>query len=231
MNEFIYKRKSIRKYDQAKLDESVLAKVREKIGNLKPLYPDIKYSVDIVGKTKGIFGITAPHYLIFGSEEKEGYRENIGFIGQQMDLFLAEEGLGVCWLGMAKPEEEPENALPFVISIAFGTPAEQLYRQLSEFKRKAPEDMSEGSDPRLEAARLAPSGMNAQNWFFIAADEKIHCYTKKPNLLSGLLAGSLVYIDFGIALCHIAEESGEFTFIKEAGIPDRKGLTYMGTVE
>jgi len=231
MNDIIYKRKSIRKYDQTKLDESMLEKVREKIANLKPLYPDIKYSVDIVGKTKGIFGIAAPHYLVFGSEDKEGFRENIGFIGQQMDLFLSETGLGACWLGMAKPEEKPDSSLPFVISMAFGAPAETLYRNISEFKRKTITEMSEGSDPRLEAARLAPSGMNAQNWYFIAQDEMIHCYTKKPTLLSGLLAGSLVYIDFGIALCHIAEESGEFTFTKMTGAPERKGLTYMGTVE
>jgi len=229
MNEIISKRKSIRKYNPAKLDESILQKVRGQIEKLKPLYPDIKYSIEIVDKTKGIFGIAAPHYLVFFSEEKEGHLENIGFLGQQMDLFLSSEGLGACWLGMAKPEKK-DGALPHKISMAFGEPAEPLYRDPSEFKRKALSEMSEGDDPRLEAARLAPSGMNAQNWYFIAADGKIHSYCKKPTLLSGLLAGALVYIDFGIALCHIAEESETFSFVKEEGVPERKNLIYMGTV-
>ena len=54
--------------------------------------------------------------------------------------------------------------------MAFGKPAEPLYRELSEFKRKPLAEISEGSDERLEAARLAPSGMNVQNWYFIAKD-------------------------------------------------------------
>ena len=230
MNEIIRMRKSIRKYDQAKPDEDVLTKVREKIENLKPLYPDIPYNIEIVNKAKGVFGVTAPHYLVFGSEKKDGYLENIGFIGQQMDLFFSANGLGSCWLGVAKPDKSEATALPHVISIAFGTPAEPLHRDLSEFKRKALSEMSEGSDPRLEAARLAPSGMNAQNWYFIADSGKIFCYRKKPNLASGILAGKLVFIDMGIALCHIAEESEGFTFIKEESAPERKGYIYMGTV-
>ena len=230
MNEFIKKRKSIRKYDQTKLDEDAIAKVREKIANLKPLYPGIPYEIEIVGKAKGAFGVAAPHYLIFGSEKKDGYLENIGFIGQQMDLFFSANGLGSCWLGVAKPEKSEATALPHVISMAFGAPAEPLHRELSEFKRKTLTEISEGSDTRLEAARLAPSGMNAQNWYFIADGGRIHCYRKKPTLVSGLLAGTLVYVDMGIALCHIAEETENFTFVKEEGAPERKGCIYMGTV-
>ena len=168
MNETIYKRKSIRKYDQAKLDEGVLAKVREKIADLTPLYPEIRYYIDIVNKAKGSFGVSAPHYLVFCSEEKDGALENIGFVGQQMDLFFSASGLGSCWLGMAKPEDRDASALPHVICMAFGAPAEPLHRELAEFKRKTLAEMSEGSDPRLEAARLAPSARNGQNWFFVA---------------------------------------------------------------
>jgi len=228
MNEIITKRKSIRKYEQTPLDDAGLSKVRDKIADVKPLYPDIRYSIDIASKTKGIFNIKAPHYLIFGSEEKEGAYENIGFIGQQMDLFLSESGFGSCWLGMAKPEERAAGALPFVISMAFGKPAEPLYRGFSEFKRKPLPEISEGEDDRLEAARLAPSGMNAQNWYFIAEAGKIHCYRKKP--LISITAARLGHIDMGIALCHIARESREFNFITEENPPQRKGCIYLGTV-
>ena len=102
MNEVIRKRKSIRKYDPAPLDAAALEMVRERIKGITPLYKDIRYSVEIVNKTRGIFNIKAPHYLIFGSEEKEGAYENIGFIGQQLDLFLSESGIGACWLGASK---------------------------------------------------------------------------------------------------------------------------------
>jgi len=216
----------------SELEAATLEKVRTQIANVTPLYPDIRYSVEIVGKTRrSVTGIAAPHYLVFGSEEKEGAYENIGFIGQQMDLFFSGSGLGSCWLGMAKPEEKEASALPFVICMAFGKPTEPLHRDPSEFKRKPLSEICEGTDERLEAARLAPSGMNAQNWYFIAENSKLHCYRKKPNPLFGLFANKLGYIDMGIALYHIAKESNRFEFIKEATAPARKGCVYAGTVD
>ena len=232
MNETIRKRKSIRKYDMTKLDNQTLEKVKAHFNNLVPLHPGIRYSIEIANKTKGLFNISAPHYLVFGSEDKDGAYENIGFIGQQMDLFFAENGLGCCWLGASKPQEKETSALPFVICMSFGKPAEPLYRGLSEFKRKPLSQISEGTDERLEAARLAPSGINAQGWYFIADNGKIHCYRKKPNPIAGLLLGRMGEIDLGIAVCHIFMESGAegFKYVKDANAPVRKGFVYMGTV-
>jgi nitroreductase len=230
MNEIIRKRKSIRKYDPVKLDTATLDQVREQIGKVTPLYPNIRFSIEIADKTKRAFGINAPHYLVFGSENKEGANENIGFIGQQLDLFLSESGLGSCWVGMAKPDDKEDSALPFVICIAFGKPAESLYRNISEFKRKPLTEISEGSDERLEAARLAPSAMNAQAWYFVAEPGKIHCYRKKSNPLFGFVMNKLGSIDMGIALCHIAAQSDGFRFTKEIDAPARKGYVYLGTV-
>ena len=230
MNDIIRKRKSIRKYDMAKLDEHALDKVREQISKLVPLFPDIRYGIEITGKTRGLFNVTAPHYLVFGSEEKEGAYENIGFIGQQMDLFFADNGLGCCWLGASKPQEKEASPLPFVICMSFGKPAEPLHRDLTEFKRKSLAKISEGTDVRLEAARLAPSGINAQGWFFIAQSGKIHCFRKKLNPVMGLMLGRMGEIDLGIAICHIYKESESFRYEKEVDPPERKGFIYMGTV-
>jgi len=226
MNEIIRKRKSIRKYEQTPLDDASLAKVREQIAGLKPLFPDIRYSVEIVGKTKGMFGVTAPHYLVFRSEAKDKSYENVGFIGQQMDLYFSGSGIGSCWLGMAKPEGGETNALPPVVCMAFGKPAEPLHRSLSEFKRKPIAEISEGTDGRIEAARLAPSGMNAQGWFFVARNSQIHCYRKKPLLP----IGKMDRIDIGIAICHIASECTRFNFLNELHAPFRNGYVYVGTV-
>jgi nitroreductase len=230
MNEIIRKRKSVRKYDTAPLDAALLDAVYAEIAKVKPLYPDIKYSIEMTGKTKGLFGVKAPHFLIFGSEEKDGSHENIGFIGQQLDLYFSTTGLGSCWLGASKPDEVMESTLPYVIALAFGKPAEPMHRQLSEFKRKPLSEICEGNDPRLEAARLAPSGVNMQGWYFKAESGKIHCYLKKTNPIMGLMLGKLGRIDLGIAIYHIAAESNNFSFCKEQNAPERKGYVYMGTV-
>jgi nitroreductase len=231
MNEIIRKRKSVRKFAPAPLDAAALDAVREQIDKAAPLYPDIRYSINIAEKTKGALGVKAPHYLVFGSEQKEGAYENIGFIGQRISLFLSGSGIGSCWLGMAKPEDNEASGLPFVICMAFGKPSEPLYRDISEFKRKALSEISEGADERLEAARLAPSAVNFQNWYFVAGEGKIHCYLKKPAPLIGAAFGRLGAIDLGIALCHIAEESESFGYKKEPGAPGRKGFIYMGAVQ
>ena len=73
--------------------------------------------------------------------------------------------------------------------------------------------------------------MNAQNWYFIADNNKIHCYRKKSNSAFGFIANKLSSIDMGIALCHIAEESSDFHFDKDTEAPVRKGLIYTGTVK
>ncbi|MCL1974925.1 MAG: nitroreductase [Firmicutes bacterium] len=231
MYEIIQKRKSIRKYDLTPVDTAILEKVQAQIDKVKPLYPDIKYSVEIVNKIKGVFNnVRAPHYLIFGSEEKEGSLENIGFIGQQLNLYFAESGLGCCWLGGAKSQGLEASALPYVICMAFGKPAEPLHRILSEFKRKPLQEISQGNDDRLEACRLAPSAVNAQNWYFIAEKGKIHCYRKKSDSLLGFIYNRLHCIDMGIALYHIAIESENFNFVKENDITVLKEHIYMGTV-
>ena len=67
MNETVRKRKSIRKYDMTKLDSNILEKVKAQIDSLVPLYPDIRYSIEITEKTKDLFNVSAPRYLVFGS--------------------------------------------------------------------------------------------------------------------------------------------------------------------
>lgn len=224
--DIIYKRKSIRKYEQTPLDKAALDALQAKIATLTPLHAQIKYTVSLTSKTKGMFGVTAPHYLVFRSENTPAAYENIGFVGQQIGLYLAENNIGSCWLGMAKPANTPEDALPFVLCMAFGNAAEPLCRQPGEFKRKALTEISSGSDERLPLARLAPSGMNAQGWYFIAAGGKIHCYRKKT-----LFAGErLSCIDMGIALYHICLASESFSYTQDKTAPAHKGFTYSGTV-
>jgi len=230
MNEIIRKRKSVRKYDPTPLDSATIDNVHEQIKKVIPLYPNINYSIEVADKTKGLFNVKAPHYLIFRSEEKDGAYENIGFIGQQLDLFFSESGLGSCWLGSSKPEEKDSAELPLIICMSFGKPDEALHRTLSEFKRKPLSEISEGTDERLEAARLAPSGMNSQNWFFAAKEGKIHCYRKKANPLLGFIYNNMNTIDMGIAIYHIAKESNDFYFSKNKDIPEKKGYVYTGTV-
>ena len=229
--EYIFKRKSIRKYKIDPLSEEILMQIKAQINALKPLYPSIKTRFDIADDIKNPMSLKAPHYLIVSSEKIEGYLENAGFMLEQISLYLNSLGLGSCWLGMAKPAQNQQTDLQFVISMAFGYPSEELYRNVSDFNRKSLSEISEGANSRLEAARLAPSGMNSQNWFFLCTNGIIHVYRKKVNPLKALIFDKMNSIDTGIALCHLFAASESFSFERLNSFPERKGYIYMGTVK
>jgi len=229
--DFIWQRKSTRKYDTTPLDENLLEQISQFAEQLKPLYPNIKMAYNITSNVKTILPLKAPHFFVISSEQNEGYLENVGFMFQQMDLFLSSLGLASCWYGGGKPASGVETKLPFVIILAFGKAAGNPHRELAEFKRKPLSAISNGHDERLEAARVAPSGVNFQNWFFEVSKGNIQVFQKK--VLLGIY-NKLGRIDIGIALCHLflatEHNGGTFVFSKEAGI-EKKGYVYIGTIQ
>lgn len=221
--EAIFKRKSIRNYDLTPLDQNTLNEISNYLNNLKPLYDDIKTELKIIGPddVKKRMMKKAPHYIAVFSEVKEGYLTNVGFMLQQMDLFLSASGIGSCWQGIPKPKKEvlESEDLKFIILIAFGKPNEPLYRNsVSEFKRKPLKDMNDfnGLQELFEAVRLAPSATNSQPWFLKGDNNLIHIYAIKPGFVRGLVAKKYIPIDVGIALYHLtlaAEHFGNKTEI------------------
>ena len=224
LQEMIYHRKSCRSFLGKPLEPEMI----EKVLSFEPtvLYPEIKVRMDIVSrdKVKCICPWTTPQVITIYSEEKEGYQENIGFLFQQMDLYLQTLGLGVCWLGMGKlnPKTTTEvEGMKFVIMLAFGQPkGDQLRHDLKGFKRKPMEQITDKPDPRLEPARLAPSAVNSQPWYFTHDGDTIHVYRSKK--------GSP--LDAGIALAHLYVANKEsFRFFKEEHMTDLPGYGYIGS--
>ncbi len=225
LNEMIYHRKSCRSFT----GKPVCAEMIEKIlsFDLKPLYSDIKVRMDIVGRdsVKCICPWTTPQLIAVYSEVTEGYLENIGFLFQQMDLYLQTLSLGVCWLGMGrmnpKTTEEVEG-MKFVIMLAFGEPkGDQLRHDLKGFRRKSLDQIADSADPRLEPARLAPSAVNSQPWYFAHEGNVIHVYCSKK--------GSR--LDAGIALAHLYVANGEaFRFFSQTDAAELPGYDYIGSI-
>jgi nitroreductase len=234
LNEIIYKRKSVRKYQPDILDEETLQDIQNYLAKLKPLYDDIKVAFNIVDKTsvKGMACLYSPHYIIAMSENKKGYLANVGFMLQQMDLYLSSIGLGGCWLGMASPRETSvDGDMAFVIVFAFGKPDESLYRELDGFKRKSLDKISDVVDNRLEVVRLAPSAMNFQHYYFVTEDNTIHAYCAKAGMLTLKRLAKMREIDVGIALAHLYVTNSEgFTFFETANPKDIRGYSYVGSV-
>ena len=230
LNEMIYKRKSCRSFTNAAVDGAMLETI--KAFSMKPLYPEIKVRWDIVprNQVKCICPWTTSQLIAIYSEETEGWLENVGFLFQQMDLYLQSLGLGVCWLGMGRmnPKTAPQiKGMQFAIMLAFGHPkGDQLRHDLTDFTRKSPEEIADRADPGLEPARLAPSAVNSQPWYFIHEEDTIHAYRIPNSKLS-----YMNQIDMGIALAHLYVANEEtFRFFKTENTPVMPGYDYIGSV-
>ena len=225
LNEMICHRKSCRQFTGEPVDVELIEKILS--FEPKPLYPEIKVRMDIVSRDQVwcIFPCPwiTPQLIAIYSEEAEGYTENIGFVLQQMDLYLQTLGLGACWLGIGRmnPGTTEVEGMKFVIMLAFGYPqGDQLRHNLKEFKRKPMEQITDHPDPRLEPARLAPSAVNDQPWYFTHEGDDIHVWCTKE--------GS--YLDAGIALAHLYVENMEsFRFFKAENVSPMAGYTYIGS--
>ena len=112
--------------------------------------------------------------------------------------------------------------MKFVIMLAFGHPkGEQLRHDRKEFKRKPMEQISDKADPRLEAARFAPSAVNSQPWYFTHEGDTIHVHCSRKG-------GPL---DIGIALAHLYIENPEpFRFFRAETAAEVPGYRYIGSV-
>jgi nitroreductase len=243
----IFKRKSVKKYDQTQIDERALEEISNQLKNLKPMYDDIKTEVKIIPldqvETKKK---QAPHYIAVFSEPKGDYLVNAGYMLQQMDLFLSGNDIGSCWQGSPRPKEEvlKNSDLEFVIVMSFGNPKkskpEELHRSgASDFKRKSLSEIStvKGLDEVMEAARLAPSAGNSQPWFFTGDENMIHAYGPKPYAVKEHKAPKVKkynVISMGIALYHLQvalEHFGKKTEIvsdKNAKMKASKNRRFFG---
>lgn len=232
----IGRRKSVRSYTNDPLDEATLMEIRAFIARMKPLDPELRVGWDIVpsGQVKCILPWKAPQLIAMYTEDKPGALENVGFLFQQLDLYLQGRGIDACWLGMGKPEQQlaAKDGLPFCMLLAFGTPREDALRDgASQFKRKALSDIADEPDERLEPARLAPSSMNSQPWSFTHEGDAIHVWRAAPTGLMRRAMEKMNRIDMGIALAHLYVSSPEtFRFFRAEQPPVRKGWVYTGSV-
>lgn len=230
LHEMICKRRSCRSFTGVPVEEAMIETI--KAFSMKPLYPEIRVHWDIVprNQVKCICPWTTPQLITIYSEETDGWLENVGFLFQQMDLYLQSLGLGVCWLGMGRmhPKTSPAvEGMQFAIMLAFGHPkGNQLRHDLKDFNRKTLEQIADRVDLRLEPARLAPSAVNSQPWYFTHEGDNIHVYRIRNSRLDYMNC-----IDMGIALAHLYVTNREtFRFFRAENAPAVPGCNYVGSV-
>lgn len=208
--EMIFKRKSFHLFANVGNDTispEELKDIEDKFCTFVPLYNNIKVKMKIV-KDNAACKRGQEYCLYLYSEKKENYLQNIGYIGEQLDLYLVSKNIGTLWFGIGKPEDNTYDGLDYVIMFAIrkindGT---KFRKDMFKAKRKPLKETWSGESLGVEdIARFAPSACNSQPWYVESKDGKLTVSRYKKSGRIGIMPAAAVSyfnrIDIGIYLC------------------------------
>ena len=231
--EMIDRRRSVRSYTDIPLSEEEMHFLTETLSSLPPLLPGLSFAFRALTRAEARYRLPMlwlpPDILAVYAEGELMPLVNIGFLLGRLDLALQAAGLGACWLGLGRPRaDKTHEGLPFAMMMAIGHPKDvPLRRGSADFNRHPPKRIADTADTLLEPARLAPSAMNGQPWYFTHGKGCLHAYCTERH---SRLLHDMNRIDVGIALGQLAEASGErFAFWRDEDPPSLAGHQYIGS--
>ena len=208
--EMIYKRKSFhlfRNTGNETLTVQELTQIQEIFHTCTPLDENIKVDMQILPADQTTCKRGQEYCILLYSEKKPNYLQNIGYIGEQLDLYLASMNIGALWYGIGKVEETTYHGLDFVIMIAIKKVKEDKFRKdMFKSKRKPVEEIWMGNTITgvSDIVRFAPSACNTQPWIVENHQDCLSVYRyKKPGKRGIMPAVKVAYynqIDIGIFL-------------------------------
>ena len=216
MNDYyqmIFKRKSFhlfRGIGEEFITDEELNDIEKEFNRLESLVKDISVKIKIV-KEEPSCKRGQEYCILFYSEKKDNYLQNIGYLGEQLDLYLVSKNIGTLWFGIGTPEEKVLDGLDFVIMMAISKvdSPDKFRKDMYKSKRKKIEEMWNG-DHYLEIAdivRFAPSACNTQPWKVEAKEDELKVYRYRKEGKRGIMPKNMVIyfnqIDIGIFLCFV----------------------------
>ena len=235
------RRRSVRSYLPDALPEDMLTALRRRMDRLTPLFPDVPVTGTIIPTGAGNFlqKWKTPHFIAIFSDGSEEGLMNVGFMYQQLDLYIQSLGLGSCWVGLGSLKDSaivPEG-MKLAVMMAVGMPDNVPEREGAEaFKRRTLADIADQPDERLEPLRLAPSATNSQPWYITHAGVTheggtLHLWREALGPIKQRTHGRMNRIDAGIALAHLyVSHPDTFRFTRLPEPPMLAGYLYMGSV-
>lgn len=207
----IFKRKSFHFFREIGIiSQTELMQIESQYKKLTPLVDDIRTSIRIVPANKTTCKRGQEYCILLYSERKENYLQNVGYIGEQLDLYLASLNIGALWFGIGKPDEPTYNGLDFVIMIAIAKVADDKFRKdMYKSKRKLLDEIWKGEYYRDigNVVRFTPSACNTQPWAVVEEKKTLIVYRyKKPGKRGIMPIDKVAYynrIDIGIFLCFL----------------------------
>ena len=205
-------RHSVRKYTDRKIDGETLTKLQDKIDSVnKESGLKIRLVLDEPRSFSGLMtkmtGFrNAVNYIAMIGPKGDGLPMTIGYYGEDIVLYAQSLGLNTCWAMMnGKKGCDVDKDDDYIIGIAVGYGEDQgtphknrPVKDVADIEGR-PEWFIKG----VEAAMLAPTGMNAQKFRLDMIDGKV-------SLTGG--SSKLKQIDLGIVKFHFECGAGKDSF-------------------
>ena len=185
-------------------------RIIEAFNSFEPLYPDIKVAIRIKDNELTTCKRGQEKVILLYSEEKDNYLMNIGYLGEQLDLYLASLNIGSLWFGLNKAKMKDYDGLKYVIMIAIcKVPEDSFRKDMFKATRKSIEDIWSGEKindiPNI--IRFSPSACNSQPWKVINNDSVLEVYRYRSPIRKWVMPidGVIHYnhIDIGIFMCFL----------------------------
>lgn len=213
--QMIFKRKSFHTFKDVKnktyyrdsyhITKEEIDEIYSIFDTFTPLIPNIKVAIKIVENELTTCKRGQEYCILLYSEKKQNYLQNIGFIGEQLDLYLASKDIGALWFGIGKTSLIKYNELHFVQMIAIcKVPTTSFRKNMFNSKRKTVEEIWDGTKylDIANIARFSPSSCNTQPWYVKENDNKISIFRYKKSGKRGIMPSNMVtyqnLIDIGI---------------------------------
>lgn len=208
--DMIFKRKSFHLFrGKESISEQELQALEDFIQTVRPLDSSIKTKIKIVPEKETSCKRGGDYCIEFYSEEKGNHLRNVGYLGEQIDLWLADKNIGALWYGIGKPDEKTCDDLKFIIMISIAKMPETSFRKdMFKAKRKPLNEIWNGDTLSgnqysvAEIVRFTPSACNTQPWSVENSGNELSVFRyKKPGKRGIMPADKVRYynrIDIGI---------------------------------
>ncbi len=246
IEEAVKKRYSVRNYLEQPIEEEIKAAVESFIASLSnPFGKKVNFHyLDPSGMENqqklGTYGVIkgAKQYIGTTIKLEPLALEALGYEMEVLILYLANKGIGTCWLGGTFNRKAFANAMKvgeelFPIITPYGYPAEKKHlkeramrKMINADQRKDWKELFFDTDFQtpltkeaagdlafsLEMVRLGPSASNKQPWRILRKDNRWHFYEYKEPGYSKSFPYDIQRVDMGIAAAHFE------LAVKELGI-------------
>lgn len=237
MNTFLYpqifKRKSFhlfRNCGKSKISEIEINDILQEFQKFSVLDSTIRTAIKILPSSETSCKRGQEYCILLYSEKKPNYLQNIGYIGEQLDLFLALRNIGALWFGIGKTSEVSYKGLDFVIMLAIRKIDDEtkFRKDMFKSKRKSLSEIWSGEllDGVSDIVRFAPSACNTQPWFVKRDGNSVKVFRYKKLGKRGIMPAALVSfynrIDIGIFLCflELCLENMGYKFTRRVSVDD-----------